>query len=99
MTDLSQVHKTDSVSDTTFVEQFTEDEKKRIEPFFTNLDNNVFALKNLPKSLEAALFVRYSRTHLGARRLLLEQYMEDKDVLALIEIYSQIKEPQLFKSK
>ena len=41
--------------------EFTADERKRLAPFFTNVDRPVFGLK-LPQEVAGALFSRYSRT-------------------------------------
>ncbi|MBV9414410.1 MAG: thymidylate synthase, partial [Solirubrobacterales bacterium] len=43
------------------VDRFTEAERERLRPHFTNLDRPVFALVNLPETVKAALFARYSR--------------------------------------
>ena len=48
------------------VETFTEDERRRLQPHFTNLDKPVFALVNLPETVKGALFARYSRYRLAA---------------------------------
>ncbi len=56
-------------------ETFTEEEKKLIEPFFTNLDRNTFALKNLPEVVKGALFSRYSRSTKSLRRILLDEFI------------------------
>jgi hypothetical protein len=38
------------------VEGFSADERRALEPYFTNLDGPVFALRNLPEVVKAALF-------------------------------------------
>ena len=38
------------------VEQFTEEERERLAPHFTNLDRPVFGLVNLPETVKGALF-------------------------------------------
>jgi thymidylate synthase ThyX len=59
---------------TTSPETFTPDERKTLEPFFTNLDSHVFALTNLPETVKGALFARYSRSAKSLRRLFLDEF-------------------------
>ncbi len=56
-------------------EEFTKEEKTLLEPYFTNLDKNVFVLKNLPQVVCGTLFSRYSRSDKPLRRLLLDDFM------------------------
>src|SRR3990167_1987523 len=58
------------------LEQFTKDEAHFIEPFFTNLDKNVFAAKYLPSEVLGALASRYSRSTKGVRRLFFDEYIK-----------------------
>src|SRR4029434_9986411 len=58
-------------------ESFTPDERKTLEPFFTNLDGHVFALTNMPETVKGALFARYSRSAKSLRRLFLEEFAGD----------------------
>jgi thymidylate synthase ThyX len=68
------------------VESFTEAERERLRPHFTNLDRPVFALVNLPETVKAALFARYSRYPGTLRRLFLEEFAGDlPDAGALTE--------------
>jgi thymidylate synthase ThyX len=55
-------------------ETFTEDERRRLAPHFTNLDKPVFALVNLPETVKGALFARYSRYPGTLRRLFLDEF-------------------------
>jgi len=59
------------------VETFTEAERERLRPHFTNLDRPVFALVNLPETVKAALFARYSRYPGTLRRLFLDEFADD----------------------
>jgi thymidylate synthase ThyX len=59
------------------VESFTEAERERLRPYFTNLDRPVFALVNLHETVKAALFARYSRYPGTLRRLFLEEFADD----------------------
>jgi len=52
---------------------FTPDEQRRLAPFFTNLDRDVFGLK-LPQEVAGALFSRYSRTAKSLRQVFLEEF-------------------------
>lgn len=62
-----------------------EKEKELVRPFFTNTDRHVFALINLPDVIKGTLFSRYSRTDKSVRRLLLDEFIPNKDVLEVIE--------------
>ncbi|HEX6782545.1 MAG TPA: FAD-dependent thymidylate synthase [Solirubrobacterales bacterium] len=59
------------------VEDFTASERALLAPHFTNLDQPVFALVNLPETVKGALFARYSRYSGTARRLYLEEFAAD----------------------
>ena len=59
------------------VESFTQAERERLRPHFTNLDRPVFALVNMPETVKAALFARYSRYPGTLRRLFLEEFADD----------------------
>ena len=58
-------------------EDFTDEERARLEPYFTNLEGPVFALVNLPEVVKGALFARYSRTKRSLRRLFLDEFADD----------------------
>ncbi len=58
-------------------EQFTDDERRRLAPYFTDLDGPVFALTNLPEAVKGALFARYSRSAKSLRRLFLDEFADD----------------------
>jgi thymidylate synthase ThyX len=59
------------------VESFTEAERERLAPHFTNLDRPVFALVDLPETVKGALFARYSRYQGTLRRLYLDEFAQD----------------------
>ena len=56
------------------VETFTAEEQAVLRPHFTNLDQPVFCLVNLPETVKGALFARYSRYPGTLRRLFLEEF-------------------------
>ena len=58
------------------VEEFTPEERRLLEPHFTNLDLPVFALIGLPETVKGALFARYSRYQGTLRRLFLDEFAE-----------------------
>jgi thymidylate synthase ThyX len=60
-----------------FAEQFTDDERAALAPYFTNSDRHVFALTNLPETVKGALFARYSRSAKSLRRLFLDEFAAD----------------------
>ena len=55
---------------------FTNDERARLAPYFSNLDGHVFALTNLPETVKGALFARYSRSGKSLRRLFLDEFAD-----------------------
>jgi thymidylate synthase ThyX len=59
------------------VENFGEAERALLAPHFTNLDQPVFALVNLPETVKGALFARYSRYQGTLRRLFLDEFAGD----------------------
>ncbi len=59
------------------VETFSDDERARLAPHFTNLDRPVFALVNLPETVKGALFARYSRYPGTLRRMFLDEFAGD----------------------
>ncbi|HNC06751.1 MAG TPA: thymidylate synthase, partial [Solirubrobacterales bacterium] len=59
------------------VESFTPEEQASLAPYFTNLDQPVFALTNLPETVKGALFARYSRYGGTLRRLYLDEFAAD----------------------
>jgi len=60
-------------------EEFTEEERKVLTPFVTNIDKPVFVLKNLPEVIKGALFSRYSRSSKSLRRLLLDEFIQNPE--------------------
>lgn len=69
-------------------ESFTPEEAELLSHFVTNLDQPVFALTNLPEVVKGALFARYSRSPKSVRRLLLDEFITDREaaVAALDEV-------------
>jgi thymidylate synthase ThyX len=59
------------------VESFSESERCRLAPHFTNLDRPVFALVNLPETVKGAMFARYSRYQGTLRRMYLDEFAGD----------------------
>jgi thymidylate synthase ThyX len=58
-------------------EHFSDDERRLLEPHFTNLDRPVFCVVNLPEVVKGALFARYSRYGGTLRRLFLDEFVEE----------------------
>jgi thymidylate synthase ThyX len=67
------------------VESFSEEERERLLPHFTNLDRPVFGLVNLPETVKGALFARYSRYAGTLRRLFLDEFADSVPVVPQIE--------------
>ncbi len=59
--------------------EFSPDEHKRLEPFFTNLERDTFGLK-LPQEVAGALFSRYSRSAKSLRRTFLDEFLGDPEL-------------------
>ena len=66
------------------IDDLTEDEKTKLQPFVTNMDQSVFALKNLPQEVAAALFSRYSRTPNTLKEVLIREFLKDTDISDLV---------------
>ena len=62
------------------ISEFSEKERDLLGPYFTNLDRDVFALRNLPEVVKGALFSRYSRTTKSLRRTFLDEFVKNPDV-------------------
>ncbi len=60
-------------------EPFTDDETRVLSRFFSNVDQPVFTLLNLPEVVKGALFARYSRSGKSLRRLFLDEFLNDAD--------------------
>jgi thymidylate synthase ThyX len=58
------------------VEDFTPEERARLAPHVTNLDQPVFALVNLPETVKGAMFARYSRYAGTLRRMFLDEFAD-----------------------
>ncbi len=61
-------------------EHWSEEEADVLRRYFTNLDQPVFALVNLPEVVKGALFARYSRSPKSLRRLFLDEFLGDLDI-------------------
>jgi thymidylate synthase ThyX len=61
-------------------ETFSPAEQVVLSRYFTNLDQPVFALVNLPEVVKGALFARYSRSPKSLRRLFLDEFVSELDV-------------------
>jgi thymidylate synthase ThyX len=79
------------------VEQFTDEERGRLVPHFTNLDRPVFGLVNLPETVKGALFARYSRYPGTLRRLYLDEFADSVPEVPLIEGAEGDRASQLFE--
>jgi len=60
-------------------EVFTPEEVAVLQPYVTNVDRSIFALKNLPEEVVAVLFAYYSRSRESLRRNLLK-LIQEKDL-------------------
>jgi thymidylate synthase ThyX len=71
--------------DYSFPIDLNEREQEIVKPFFTNQDKHIFGLINLPEVVKGTLFSRYSRSEKSARRLLLDEFIPNKEVMEVIE--------------
>jgi len=62
------------------MEDFSPAEQRSLSPFFTNLTEPVFGLK-LPQEVAGALFSRYSRSTKSLRRIFLDEFLGNSDLL------------------
>ncbi len=61
-------------------ETFTTEERAVLSRFFTNIDEPVFALINLPEVVKGALFARYSRSPKSLRRLFIDEFYDQPEI-------------------
>jgi thymidylate synthase ThyX len=80
------------------VEQFTEEERARLAPHFTNLDRPVFALVNLPETVKGALFARYSRYAGTLRRLFLDEFADSLPETPVVELGEGERAAKLYET-
>jgi len=60
--------------------EFSKEEATILSRYFTNTDKNVFGLINLPQVVAGCLFSRYSRSKKSARKILLEDFIQDPNM-------------------
>jgi thymidylate synthase ThyX len=80
------------------VERFTEEERARLAPHFTNLDRPVFALVNLPETVKGALFARYSRYAGTLRRLFLDEFADSLPEVPVVELGEGERAAKLYET-
>jgi thymidylate synthase ThyX len=80
------------------VERFTEEERARLAPHFTNLDRPVFALVNLPETVKGALFARYSRYPGTLRRLFLDEFADSLPAVPVVELGEGERAAKLYET-
>ncbi len=62
------------------IQEFTPEEQEILRPFFSNMDKDIFVIKNLPEVVKGALFSRYSRTAKSVRRVLLDEFIKKPEM-------------------
>jgi thymidylate synthase ThyX len=80
------------------VETFTEEERARLAPHFTNLDKPVFGLVNLPETVKGALFARYSRYAGTLRRLFLDEFADSLPDVPAVELGEGERAAKLYET-
>lgn len=63
----------------------SKEDKQVLESYVTNVDGPVFGYRNLPPVVVGTLFGRYSRSELGARELLLKDFINNEEFQAIGE--------------
>jgi thymidylate synthase ThyX len=58
------------------LEPLSDSERQRLQPHVTSIQGPVFALTNLPETVKAAMFARYSRYPGTLRRLFLDEFAD-----------------------
>ncbi len=81
------------------IDTFSESEQKILSPFFTNMDKNVFVLVNMPEVIKGTLFSRYSRSDKSVRRILLDEFITNKDIFTTNNGEANIAPSTLAKEK
>ncbi|MBU0526930.1 FAD-dependent thymidylate synthase [Candidatus Micrarchaeota archaeon] len=79
------------------MDEFSEEERRLLEPFVTNMDKSVFVLTNLPEVVKGALFSRYSRSANSLRKVLLKEFMQSEELG--IEGFQSLGRDSLVKTK
>src|SRR5213080_3797300 len=79
-------------------ETFTDEERARLAPHFTNLDKPVFALVNLPETVKGALFARYSRYVGTLRRLFLDEFADSLPEVPVVELSEGDRAAKLYET-
>jgi len=59
---------------------YSEEEKKVLKNYFTNVEDDVFCLINLPEVVKGTLFSRYSRSAKDLRRLFLDEFLNSNEL-------------------
>ncbi len=63
-------------------------EQALLAHFVTNLDRNVYGLKNLPQVVMGAVFAAYSRSTLSAREILIQKFFGDAEFKRIAGAYN-----------
>lgn len=64
-------------------EQFTPEEEKILEPFFSNTDRPIVVVTGLPEELTGALIARHSQSEDSMRRIFLDEFVKDRRMALL----------------
>jgi len=80
------------------VERFSDEERARLAPHFTNLDRPVFALVNLPETVKGALFARYSRYAGTLRRLFLDEFADSLPDVPVVDLSEGERAAKLYET-
>jgi Predicted alternative thymidylate synthase len=59
---------------------YSDEEKKVLKNYFSNVDDDVFCLINLPEVIKGTLFSRYSRSAKDLRRLFLDEFLNSDEL-------------------
>jgi thymidylate synthase ThyX len=67
-------------------DEFSAEERAVLTRYFTDIDGEVFALINLPEVVKGALFSRYSRSSKSLKRLFLDEFHDEAQELAAVQV-------------
>jgi len=78
---------------------YSDEEKKVLKNYFSNVDDDVFCLINLPEVIKGTLFSRYSRSAKDLRRLFLDEFLNSDELKNYFQKEEKIKDDFLKTEK
>jgi len=78
---------------------YSDEEKKVLKNYFSNVDDDVFCLINLPEVIKGTLFSRYSRSAKDLRRLFLDEFLNSDELKNYFQKEEKMKDDFLKTEK